>query len=813
MKRKTQKIRRPISFRTEGVAQVPPMVKTSLALGMSTFMLMPMTAIAAEQAEQAETKEVTLGTVKVEDTAIDPNPNAEPGVPYKAKYSGDERHTRPLAETPQNISVLTKAQIDDSGYTDLRAILDAQPGITLGTGENGNAFGDRYIIRGQEARSDVFVDGLRDPGMTIRESFATEQVEISKGPNSSFAGRGTSGGAVNSVTKQATMDYDFAKLSAGVGTDEHARPTLDTNQVISDKMALRANALYGYEKVPDRGPADRARKGLALSGLFLPNDKLDIVLDYYGMRAEDNPDLGSYLVGTVPNRVPAKNVPVYAQKQDFMTSDVDTVTGRIKFKITPDMRITNNTRFGTSDNAYVATGARAATTGINNPTGVYSTATLSTHQGWQEVEYFANQTNLFLDKTIAGKKHEFIVGLEYTDHAVLNGVYSVTNSGQNCITGTGVVLNAWCITDASGNVVNGLNTLMNRQIVKGAWDQDWAIKTTSLSLLDTVDITEKFTAFAGIRRDHFDYNLKAYWNHDGDSGAGATPTVLGNFKDADAILNGHVGVTYKFRPEANIYATYSTASDINGGESDVGASSGYGGLAVNYVCTDRTNPNPALRGCDPNGSIEAKPETTQNLELGTKWNVMGGKLLATASVFQITKSNVMEGSGYEAGASFNTGKNRVRGIEFGLTGMLTDKLTAQAGVTFMKAEVLESATAANVGKTLSNFADNTASAQLRYQATPQLAIGGAVKYEGKKYAGQPDTAAAYDTGTGLYSQPVPAYTVVDLFANYRLKKNLDMRLNIGNVADKDYYLAAYRSGSFLYKGDARNVRLTLNYDF
>ncbi len=154
----------------------------------------------------------------------------------------------------------------------------------------------------------------------------------------------------------------------------------------------------------------------------------------------------------------------------------------------------------------------------------------------------------------------------------------------------------------------------------------------------------------------------------------------------------------------------------------------------------------------------------------------------------------------------------MRGIELGLSGMLTDKLTAQAGVTFMKARVLESATAANVGKTLSNFADNTASAQLKYQATPRLAIGGAVKYEGRKYAGQPDTAAGY-TGTGEYSQPIPAYTVVDLFANYRFSKSLDVRLNVGNVADKDYYLAGYRSGSFLYKGDARNVRLTLNYDF
>jgi catecholate siderophore receptor len=55
--------------------------------------------------------------------------------------------------------------------------------------------------------------------------------------------------------------------------------------------------------------------------------------------------------------------------------------------------------------------------------------------------------------------------------------------------------------------------------------------------------------------------------------------------------------------------------------------------------------------------------------------------------------------------------------------------------------------------------------------------------------------------------------VLDLFATYRINKNMDVRLNVGNVTDKDYYVAGYRSGSFLYKGDARNARVTLNYDF
>ena len=60
---------------------------------------------------------------------------------------------------------------------------------------------------------------------------------------------------------------------------------------------------------------------------------------------------------------------------------------------------------------------------------------------------------------------------------------------------------------------------------------------------------------------------------------------------------------------------------------------------------------------------------------------------------------------------------------------------------------------------------------------------------------------------------VPAYTVVDAFASYRFNPNLEARLNVSNVGDKDYYLAVYRGGFFLYRGDKRAVRLSLNYDF
>ena len=78
-------------------------------------------------------------------------------------------------------------------------------------------------------------------------------------------------------------------------------------------------------------------------------------------------------------------------------------------------------------------------------------------------------------------------------------------------------------------------------------------------------------------------------------------------------------------------------------------------------------------------------------------------------------------------------------------------------------------------------------------------------YESERYTGQPDSAANE-------AMEIPAYTIYDAFASYAIEPDLSLRMNIGNLTDEDYYLAAYRSGSFTYKGDGRTVRLTLNYD-
>jgi catecholate siderophore receptor len=707
---------------------------------------------------------------------------------YNVKESGDLRRVADLVDTPQTITVLTKDQIEESGKTDLKEILAAQAGVTLGTGENGNAFGDRYIIRGHEARSDVFVDGLRDPGMTTRESFATEQIEITKGPSSTFAGRGSSGGAVNSITKKASTAYDFGRVDASIGTDEHYRLVLDYNTPLATNFATRVNLISAKEDAPGREGISRSREGILVSGLYDNTDDLRVYADIYGLKAEDIPDLGSYFDSN--SRKPVNNIPVYSQQDDFLDSDVFAFTLRSEYDINENVKFFNATRYGETSNGYISTGARGTVRADEDPYAPNAdTISLSTHKGWQEVEYFTSQFNLFWQVSTGSIDHQLLFGVEFSDEEVDNGVYNITNTtDSNCLTsGRRGVSESYCLLNATGDVSENSQSIIGRSIERGDSDSLFSAQTLAAYIMNTATINDQWKVFFGLRQDTIDYSNDV-----------VSREVPLDYAYKDDFYNGHIGVVYSITDDANIYASYSTATNINGGESDLGANCGYGGLCG-----------------DPDQAAAADPELVENLEIGTKWSLLDEKLFLAASWFQVTKSDVMEsvGDAYSTLGTLNTGKNRVDGIELAMNGNITDKLSVQVSAAKMQSEVLASVDEGNVGLALSNFSRESFYVQLRYQPTESFAFGGDFTYKGEMYGGQPDSAASYDTEISDYNIVVPNYSVINLFANYSVSDAMTLRLNIGNVTDKEYWTAAYRSGAFMYLGDARSAKATLTYEF
>jgi len=735
---------------------------TAVALAVSS-------AISAQAVAKQEVEQLNKISVEENKLQADDNPYAQPTAPYKANFLSDSKRVRPIAETPQTMTVITKEAIQDSGKNELKDILSAQPGITLGTGEGGNSFGDRYIIRGYEARSDVFTDGLREPGLISRETFALEQIEITKGPSSTFAGRGSTGGAVNSVTKKATLQDDFTTVEAGLGMDSYKRFTIDANKALSDDFAIRFNALYGGTDIPDREPAEEERKGALLSAIYSPSNKLDITADYYHFRADDKIDSGAGLDRDTGEILKYD----YAGQKglDFHESDADIFTLGVSYEISDTVTVENKTRIGETKNDYIAT--------------AYSGGGLRHFSGSQENDYTGNQTNLIIDDEFWGKRHTIVTGIEYAKEEMKAGSYSISSDSEITI-------------DDPYNIDNNLwSGSVSR--TNGA---ELELKTISAYLMDTITLSEDWEVFAGLRYDSFDYSL-----YTPETTRRGTTTPAQTRAYDDGFFNGHVGLVFSPWENGNIYTSWSTSSNINGGEADAAGSCGYGGLCVD---------------ADGNWS-SAEPEETTNIEIGTKWTMFDNDLLFTAAVFQITKDKVIEGGvdSYAAGGTLNTGKNRVEGIELGLSGNLTEKLSGQIGVAIMNSETLEShfdGTVAvsgrggtsypnYIGLPKANFAKRSASVQLKYQATNDFAFGGNLTYASEFRGGQPDT------GSSTTSPVYPGYVVYDAFASYKFSPKLSVRANVLNVFDKEYYTAGYRGGSIIYLGEARTANVNLTYKF
>ncbi len=134
-------------------------------------------AARAQQAASGRRRDAAAAAAQ----APDRNPYADPAAPYKADRLASPKFSEPIVNTPKTITVLTKELLEDKDATSLKDVGRTTAGVTLGTGEGGNAFGDRFFIRGFDARNDVFVDGIRDPAVSVRENFFTEQIEILKG--------------------------------------------------------------------------------------------------------------------------------------------------------------------------------------------------------------------------------------------------------------------------------------------------------------------------------------------------------------------------------------------------------------------------------------------------------------------------------------------------------------------------------------------------------------------------------------------------------------------------------------------------------
>ncbi len=754
----------------------------------------------------------------------DRNPYANPNAPYMAtRVQASGKFPETIANTPKSITVLTKDVLRDQNSTSLRSAVLNTAGVTLGTGEGGNAFGDRFFIRGFDARNDIFVDGIRDAGVSVRENFFTEQVEILRGPGSSYAGRGTAGGAINIVTKQATTEKSFYNMNTTFATDHTKRVVLDVNQVISPTLAIRAGGLFQDATVAGRNYSKDDRDGQFVAVKWTPLDSVKLWANYIHTNLHGMPDFGVpyYRPGTP---APAtgftntsggpftdfgvnRNTFYGLVNRDYYSTKQDIGTFGGELTITPDLTVSNKTRIQRSVQDYIGTLPEAPITVTGNANPQW-TLSLNPQSRYQASENVANVTEAVWKTQLGGWKNTLAGGIEYSRE--LSSIDKYVGLSSEALPG-----------GAAGGNITRVN-IFNPQFTFApfAGNTQWtglptriSIDTTSGYLIDTANYNDLVILNGGIRYDNYNVKVAGF----GATGGTPNPALWGSQQQENGIPNFNLGLTLKPLPYASVYAAYATSSNPVGAEFD-GTSSQYGGLA------------PFLPG-NPNQLFG--PEKNKAIEIGTKWELFDKRLLVTGALFQTEKENARESQNITSVAAGNAlgctytlvaptaqscitagAAYRIQGIDLGVGGKITDKWSVFGGLVLMKSEVTKSLVPSpqpalfpsNVGLKLANVAHQSFSVLSKYQLTDVWELGAQAVYRSEMYGG---TFLAANQGTSI-----PSFWRFDTFVEAKVDKNWTAKLFVYNITNKLYYDALYQSATpFVFVSPGRSVSMVISARF
>lgn len=689
---------------------------------------------------------------------------------YKTDSSTSKKYTAPLRETPKSVTVIPQQVIRDTAAMSLVDALRTTPGITFGAGEGGNPAGDRPIIRGFNAESDMFIDGMRDVASQSREIFDVESIEVSKGPGSAFTGAGSTGGSLNLVTKTAHLGNAY---NGGFtwGSDQTKRTTLDLNQQMNETSAFRLNLMKHEANVAGRDTVDVSRWGVAPTFSFGLGTDTRLTLSYYHVKTDDMPDYGIPLTSSSNRSKYNVDKPAHVDRdnfygltgRDYRKTSNDSGTIRFEHDLNDNLTLSNSFRMSRSTLDYIVTNPDDSKGNVANGLLYRSTKNRnSTSKGW------VNQTDLSAKFDTAFIEHSLVTGIEFSYQDTHNRGYDIKSNGPAGTTCTPAMM------------VSGDCTSLDKPTPGDGWSgsitdsqgyTDTDTKTSAAYVFDTLKFNEQWSLNLGLRYD--DYQTKSSGYSTG--GRGSLP---GDFKRENNahLWNYQVGVVYKPLPNGSIYAAWSTSSN------PAGETSGNGGLD--------------LAAKDSN----LDPERNRNYELGTKWDFFDDNLSLTAALFRTEKTNARIDDPDGATTQVLDGEQRVNGIELTYTGKLTNEWKVYGGYTYMESEVVKTTKAEDKGNHMPSTPRNNLMVWSTYDLTPDFTLGAGATFVDSQY------------GNVANSVEIPSYWRYDAMATYRLSKNVDLQLNVQNLTDKRYFDQVFQT-HYAHVAAGRTALLTTSFHF
>jgi catecholate siderophore receptor len=737
---------------------------------------------------------------------------------YKVDVASSPKFTAPLLDTPQTVTVITKALLDDQGLGSLADALRNTPGITFTLGENGNTTaGDSINMRGFDTAGSIFLDGVRDLGAVTRDTFNTEQIEIVKGPSGSDNGRGAPTGYINMSSKQPTLQ-DALSGTLALGTDNRLRMESDLNQTLGawDGAAVRLNAMYDKGDRPDRRVADSSRWGFAPSLALGLGGQTRAYFNFLFTKQDNTPDGGIPTIGLFDYNYPSAVAPptnatpeqaaavtalntaitaavnaapavdrgnFYGSLSDDEHVRAQMFTAKFEHDLSDNATLRNTSRYGRYTLRRVITGvntlgnlfAGTASSGTAVVTAPDVWTLSRSRQGRDELnEVLTNQTNLTASFATAAITHSVSTGVEF--------IYERQLSRTMAITGTQVAANLYNPSTADVFLMpapTGART-------------DGQTVTAAAYLFDTLTFSDHWSLNAGLR---FDRYRTEFANVTALAVPPATQTASSFIEDGDDLFTGKLGLVFKPVANGSIYAAFGSSQQPPGG--------------ANFTLNAGT-PN-ATTGAVNINAPNLDPQKATNLEIGTKWDLLENRLVVTAAAFDTRNKNDLAEQDSATGEITQYGETRVRGFELAASGMVTANWQLTAGLSSLDTKVLQGTTTGNSptdGAQLRYTPKLTFTSWTTYRFPSGLTIGGGARYTDSQFRG---TGANQATQTNLAVNPEA--WVIDLMAGYELNERISLQLNAQNVTDKFYLASVNNGGTRFSLGAPRSILLSARVKF
>lgn len=290
----------------------------------------------------------------------------------------------------------------------------------------------------------------------------------------------------------------------------------------------------------------------------------------------------------------------------------------------------------------------------------------------------------------------------------------------------------------------------------------------------SADFKEKQKAFYTASKINFNKNLftligarLSSWEVEGE-GYGKDKTSKNN-----NIFTPYLGLVYKFNENLSTYASYTT-SFTPSGKIDINAK-------------------------------DLDPAEGKNYEFGIKKSFNENKVNASFALFKTIQDNVAESAGtLSDGRTYYSSEDGVKskGFELEISGEVHDNLGLTFGYTRLNIEDKDG----NETKPYIPKNQIKLSCNYKFTSIPKLQIGASLNWQDDIYRVQ----KTLSNGTKIKREE-NSYLIANLMANYKLNRNLDIKLNINNITNKKYISSLYSSEGVY--GTPRSAYLSLKYKF